>query len=87
MAPGAYRGLPMSMSKLFAGLAGVLLSAAVVTILIGVGTEVKAQLAPAFVQDNRPDPVPSGCAQEPWPYGCQWRAPVKRVFIRGPRPE
>ncbi len=34
----------------------MLLSVGVATALIGVGTEVKAQLAPAFVQDNRPDP-------------------------------
>jgi hypothetical protein len=85
MAVGEYRGLPMSMSKLVAGLVGFLLSAVVVTVLIGVGTEVKAQLAPVVVQNNRPDAVPSGCAQEPWPYGCQWRTPMKRIYIRGPR--
>jgi hypothetical protein len=32
-------------------------------------------------------PLNWGCAQEPWPYGCQWRAhPVKRIIIRGLRP-
>ena len=27
-------------------------------------------------------PLNWGCAQEPWPHGCQWRAhPVKRIMI------
>ena len=79
----------MSMYKLVAGLVGLALSAAVVTVVVGIGTEVKAELAPAAATDSRPDtrPLGSSCAQEPWPYGCQWRAqPVKRIFIRGPRP-
>ena len=67
------------MYKLVTGLIGLALAAVVVVALAGVGSEVKAQLAP------RLDAVSSGCAKEPWPYGCQWRAPVKRVFIRGPR--
>jgi len=49
----------------------------------------KAELAPVAATDNRPDthPLSSGCAQEPWPYGCQWQAqPVKRIIIRNPRP-
>jgi hypothetical protein len=25
-------------------------------------------------------PVMSACPQEPWPYGCQWRSPVRKVF-------
>jgi hypothetical protein len=67
------------------GLIGVALAAVVVVALAGVGSEVKAQLAPVIYQKDRLDAVSSGCAKEPWPYGCQWRAPVKRVFIRGPR--
>ena len=74
------------MYKLVTGLIGLALAAVAATFLIGVGTEVKAHLAPVIYQ-SRPDAVPASCAQEPWPYGCQWRAPVKRVFIRGPRPD
>ena len=76
----------MSVYKLTAGVVGLLLAAVVVTAAVGVAT---VFAAPAAVQENRPDNSPSslGCAQEPWPYGCQWRAPVKRIFIRGPRAE
>jgi hypothetical protein len=77
----------MSMYKLAAGLVGLLLVAVVVTAVVGVAT---VFAAPVAVQGNRPDagPFSWGCAQEPWPYGCQWRAqPVKRIFIRGPRPD
>jgi hypothetical protein len=73
------------MYKLVTGLIGLALAAVVVVALAGVGSEVKAQLAPVIYQKDRLDAVSSGCAKEPWPYGCQWRAPVKRVFIRGPR--
>ena len=76
----------MSVYKLTAGVVGLLLAAVVVTAVGGVAT---VFAAPAAVQESRPDNSPSslGCAQEPWPYGCQWRAqPVKRIFIRGPRP-
>jgi hypothetical protein len=75
--------------KIVTGLVGLVLSVAVVTVLVGVDTEVKAELAPVAATDNRLDarPLNWGCAQEPWPYGCQWRAqPVKRITIRGPRP-
>jgi hypothetical protein len=30
-------------------------------------------------------PVTSACPQEPWPYGCQWRSPTRKV-MRGSRP-
>jgi hypothetical protein len=30
-------------------------------------------------------PVTSACPQEPWPYGCQWRSPTRKV-LRGSRP-
>jgi hypothetical protein len=74
----------MSMYKLTAGLIGLVLVAVIATAVVGVAA---GFAAPVVAQENRPDGVPSGCAQEPWPYGCQWRAPVKRIFIRGPRPE
>jgi hypothetical protein len=73
------------MYKLVTGLIGLALAAVVFVALAGVGSEVKAQLAPVIYQKDRLDGVSSGCAKEPWPYGCQRRAPVKRVFIRGPR--
>ena len=79
----------MSGYKLVAGLVGLVLVAAVVTVLMGVGTEVKAEFAPVASKGNLSDtrPLGTGCAQEPWPYGCQWRAhPVKRIIIRGSRP-
>ena len=79
----------MSVYTLVAALVGLVLSAAVAAVVVGVGTEVKAELAQVVATDNRPDtpPLGSGCAQEPWPYGCQWRGqPVKRIIIRGPRP-
>jgi hypothetical protein len=41
-------------------------------------------------KEDRSEILPSAsgwaCAQEPWPYGCQWRTPTKRVIIRAPRP-
>ena len=79
----------MSMYKLVTGLVGLVLSAALLTVVAGLGTVVKAELAPVASTDDRPDTrsLGSGCAQEPWPYGCQWRAqPVKRIIIRGSRP-
>jgi hypothetical protein len=30
-------------------------------------------------------PVISACPQEPWPYGCQWRSPTRKV-LRPSRP-
>src|SRR5262249_48688994 len=32
-----------------------------------------------------PGPVTSACPQEPWPYGCQWRSPTRKV-LRPSRP-
>jgi hypothetical protein len=75
--------------KFITGLVGLVLSVAVVTVLVGIDTEVKAELAPVAATDSRLDarPLNWACAQEPWPYGCQWRAhPVKRIIIRSSRP-
>jgi hypothetical protein len=74
----------MSVYKISAGIVGLVLAAVVLIAVVSVAT---VFAAPVVAVDHRPDMVPSGCAQEPWPYGCQWRAPVKRIFIRGPRPE
>jgi len=27
----------------------------------------------------------SACPQAPWPFGCQWREPTRRVVARNPR--
>jgi hypothetical protein len=72
----------MSVCRLVAGLVGLALVAVVVTAVVGVGTEVKAESAPMAVEDNG-----WACAQEPWSYGCQWRTPApRRVIVRTPRP-
>jgi len=72
-----------------AGLVGLALAAIVVTVLVAVGTEVRAELAPAVAKEDlasAPPAFSSGCLQAPWPYGCQWRsAPAKRI-VRGARP-
>ena len=79
----------MSVCRLVAGLVGLALAAVVVTVLVAVGGEVRAELAPAIAKDNAASATPSfssGCLQAPWPYGCQWRsAPAKRI-VRGARP-
>jgi hypothetical protein len=79
----------MSVCRLVAGLVGLALAAVVVTVLVAVGGEVRAELAPAIVKDNAASATPSfssGCLQAPWPYGCQWRStPAKRI-VRGARP-
>jgi hypothetical protein len=77
----------MSVYKISAGIVGLVLAAAVLIAVVGVAT---VFAAPAGGQATRPDNSPTswGCAQEPWPYGCEWRAqPVKRILIRGPRAE
>lgn len=50
-----------------------------------------ARAAPAVAKSDRlpvraakPRPVTSACPQEPWPYGCQWRSPTRKV-LRPPR--
>jgi hypothetical protein len=72
------------MHKLAAGVVGVVLAAVVLIAVVGVAS---VFAAPVVAAANHLNTSPSGwgCAHEPWPYGCQWRAPVKRVFIRGPR--
>jgi hypothetical protein len=82
-----YGTYQMSVYKLVVGLVGLLLaSAVVVSAVVGVAT---IFAAPVAAQDNHSGASPSswGCAPEPWPYGCQWRAqPVTRIMIRGLRP-
>ena len=52
-----------------------------VTALLGLGPELKT--ASGAVVDVRS--TESACPQEPWPFGCQWREPTRRV-ARTPRP-
>jgi hypothetical protein len=77
----------MSVYRLVAGLVGLALAAVVVTVVVG--SEVRAELAPAVAKDepaSAPPAFSTGCLQAPWPYGCQWRsAPVKRI-VRAARP-
>ena len=79
----------MAVCRLVAGLVGLTLAAIVVTVVVAVGSEVRAELAPAVVKDepaSAPPAFSTGCLQAPWPYGCQWRsAPVKRI-VRAARP-
>jgi hypothetical protein len=55
-------------------------------------TEAKAPPAAAksdrlAIRRAKPGPVTSAwaCPQEPWPYGCQWRSPTRKV-LRPSRP-
>lgn len=78
------------------------LAVAAVTALAAGNPDVKTDLAAAVQADiapsakgdrsdvrpvkSEPHPVNSGCPQEPWPYGCQWRVPPARKVLRGSRP-
>jgi hypothetical protein len=86
----------MSASKLSAGLIALVIGAAVVTAFAASPESkpqaaAKANAAlPAAKSDRlairraRPDPRPVtsawACPQEPWPYGCQWRSPTRKVL-------
>jgi hypothetical protein len=89
----------MSVSKFAAGSLALAIGAAVVTALAAnpegkPGPEANAvPAAPAATKSDRlavrpkpaARPVISACPQEPWPYGCQWRSPTRKV-MRGSRP-
>jgi hypothetical protein len=80
----------MSAFKVVASIIGLASIAAFVAKPVGVRSEVTAEVAPITVKEDRSEMFSSGdgwaCAQEPWPYGCQWRTPSKRVIIRALRP-
>lgn len=59
----------------------VLAVGAAVVVLAGGSPELKA--AKGTVVEALP--AQSACPQEPWPFGCQWREPTRRV-TRNPRP-
>jgi hypothetical protein len=80
----------MSAFKVVASIVGLAFIAAFVAKPVGVRSEVTAEGAPVAVKEDRSEMPSSGdgwtCAQEPWPYGCQWRTPSKRVIMRSSRP-
>jgi hypothetical protein len=80
----------MSAFKVVASIVAVAFIAAFVAKPVDVRSEVTAEVRPIAVKEDRSEILPSGdgwaCAQEPWPYGCQWRTPSKRVIVRAPRP-
>jgi hypothetical protein len=80
----------MIVCRLIAGLLGLAFVAAAAMAVLGMGAEVRAELAPTVAKEDPPELLSSegwACAREPWPYGCQWQAtPVKRVFVRPSRP-
>jgi len=68
---------------------GLVLAAVVVTVVVAVGSEVRAELAPAVAKDepaSAPPAFSTGCLQAPWPYGCQWRSPPAKRIVRSARP-
>jgi hypothetical protein len=80
----------MSMCRLIAGLVGFAFVTAAGMAVVGLGAEVRAESASVVAKTNPAEMLAFdgwACAQEPWPYGCQWRASsVKRVFVRGSQP-
>jgi hypothetical protein len=94
-------GGQMSASRLAAGLIALAIGAAVVTAFAAspgvkpaAAPAAEANAAPATAKSDRlairrakPGPVTSAwaCPQEPWPYGCQWRSPTRKV-LRPTRP-
>ena len=80
----------MSKFRIVASIVGLVFISAFVARPVDVRSEVTAEPAPVAAKEDRSELLPSGgawaCAQEPWPYGCQWRTPSKQVIIRAPRP-
>jgi hypothetical protein len=68
----------MSLYKAAVGLVAVMVGAAAVTALAGTTPDGKPELAAPAPQVNVAPPV-SACPEAPWPYGCQWHEPVRRV--------
>jgi hypothetical protein len=73
----------MSVNKLLAGLTAIAVGAAVVTALAGVGPE-DSTPAPKADRVDVATSIPA-CSPEPWPFGCQWRAPPARRVSRNAR--
>jgi hypothetical protein len=78
----------MSKFRIVASIVGLAFVAAFVVNPVEVGSKAATEPAPVAAKADRAEILASGwaCAQEPWPYGCQWRTPTKRVLVRAPRP-
>jgi hypothetical protein len=78
----------MSKFRIVASLVGLAFIAALVMKPTDVGSAAATQPAPVAAKQDRSEIGGSrwACADEPWPYGCQWRTPSKRVIIHTPRP-
>ena len=71
----------MSLYKIAVGLVAATIGAAAVTALAGTSPDAKTGFAAPAVpvgQVEVPGSV-SACPEAPWPFGCQWREPVRRV--------
>ena len=80
----------MTVLRLIAGVVGFAFVAIAAMAVLGIGAEVRAELAPIAAKESPLELVSSdgwACPREPWPYGCQWQGTsVKRVFTRPSRP-
>lgn len=78
------------MFRIVASIVGLAFIAAFVTNPVDVAGKAATELAPVAAKEDRSEILPTGsgwaCAQEPWPYGCQWRTRSKQVIVRAPRP-
>jgi hypothetical protein len=77
----------MSLYKVAVGLVAAMIGAAAVTALAGTNPDAKTEAVAAAAPVAQID-VPastSACPEAPWPFGCQWREPVRRVH-RSTRP-
>jgi hypothetical protein len=71
----------MSLYKISVGLVAAMVGAAAVTALAGAGHDAKVGVASADAPAAQIDVAPpvSACPDAPWPYGCQWQEPVRRI--------
>lgn len=80
----------MSKFRIVASIVGLAFIAAFIVNPVEVGSKAAAEPPPVAAKADRSEILASGsdwaCAKEPWPYGCQWRTPTKRVVTRVPRP-
>jgi len=64
----------MTYLKRAAIVAALAVGTAAVTAFAGVGPK------PPTEAVSVANPADAACPQEPWPFGCQWREPMRRVF-------
>jgi hypothetical protein len=80
----------MSKFRIVASIVGLAFIAAFVVNPVEVGSKAATEPASVAAKADRSEILAPGnswaCAKEPWPYGCQWRTPTKRVLARAPRP-